>query len=310
MADRYDWDRDRSERDREREQDWERGREGRGVGERWGEGRRWEGERSREHEGREGYYTRPGREDWDRTRWGGEGRGEGRYYGEGRHEERGRSQPSSGENRIRDNWNRSGEPGRQESWYGERNTPREDWGNQGAWGTFGNRGEHERDYGQRRGQEWGESERRGAQMSTFGGGYAGAPGAYGGWAGGLGSFGGGLGNYGERQGLFAGRGPKGWQRSDERIREDVNERLTQHPHVDATEIDVQVKGGEVTLTGTVDHRDARRMAEDVAESVSGVKDVHNQIRVQQPQAVGAGVTGLQTGQAGQSSFPGGQTGRK
>ena len=44
---------------------------------------------------------------------------------------------------------------------------------------------------------------------------------------------------------------------------------------------MSVKDGEVTLTGTVDERHAKRIAEDVAESVSGVKDVHNQVRVRQ-----------------------------
>jgi osmotically-inducible protein OsmY len=104
-----------------------------------------------------------------------------------------------------------------------------------------------------------------------------------------GSFGGGMSTYGER-GRFSGRGPKGWQRSDERIREDVSERLADHPDVDASEIEVTVKGGEVTLTGTVDERHAKRIAEDVAESVSGVREVHNQIRVQhgQHQTIGQG----------------------
>jgi Flp pilus assembly secretin CpaC len=81
-------------------------------------------------------------------------------------------------------------------------------------------------------------------------------------------------------GRHAGRGPKNYKRSDDRIREDINEHLTHHPEVDATEIEVQVSNGEVTLTGTVEHRHAKRMAEDIAEGVSGVKEVHNQIRVQ------------------------------
>jgi hypothetical protein len=94
------------------------------------------------------------------------------------------------------------------------------------------------------------------------------------------SYSGGAGAYGERGG-HAGKGPKGYRRSDDRIREDVCERLTEHPEVDAGEIEVSVKDGEVTLTGTVDERQAKRIAEDVAESVSGVKDVHNQVRVRQ-----------------------------
>jgi osmotically-inducible protein OsmY len=88
-----------------------------------------------------------------------------------------------------------------------------------------------------------------------------------------------MGQYGER-GRFAGRGPKNWQRSDDRIREDINERLTDHPDIDASEIDVQVKNGEVTLTGAVDERYVKRLAEDVAENVTGVREVHNQLRVQ------------------------------
>lgn len=84
--------------------------------------------------------------------------------------------------------------------------------------------------------------------------------------------------YGQR-GQFVGRGPKGYRRSDERIQEDINERLTQDPEIDAWEIEVQVQAGEVILTGTVDDRQSKHRAEDIAESVSGVKDVQNQIRV-------------------------------
>jgi osmotically-inducible protein OsmY len=78
---------------------------------------------------------------------------------------------------------------------------------------------------------------------------------------------------------FAGRGPKNYQRSDERIREDVCVRLTDHPEIDASEIEVRVDGGEVTLSGEVDSRPVKRIAEDVAHSVAGVRDVHNQLRV-------------------------------
>ncbi len=85
---------------------------------------------------------------------------------------------------------------------------------------------------------------------------------------------------GSRPGRYAGRGPKNWTRSDERIREDVNERLTQHPDIDASDIEVEVQNGEVTLKGTVDERYAKRAAEDVVEGVLGVKQVHNHLRVE------------------------------
>jgi osmotically-inducible protein OsmY len=83
-----------------------------------------------------------------------------------------------------------------------------------------------------------------------------------------------------RKGLYAGRGPRGYRRSDERIREDVNDRLTDDWYVDASDVEVTVNNGMVTLTGLVDSRDAKRRAEDVVECVSGVKDVSNQLRVE------------------------------
>jgi len=82
-------------------------------------------------------------------------------------------------------------------------------------------------------------------------------------------------------GPFTGRGPRGYQRSDERIREEVSDRLTQHGRIDAGDMDVQVQNGEVTLSGNANSRDEKRMAEDVAASVPGVSDVNNQIKVKQ-----------------------------
>jgi hypothetical protein len=82
-----------------------------------------------------------------------------------------------------------------------------------------------------------------------------------------------------KPGPYIGWGPAGYQRSDERIREDICERLTLHGQIDARRIEVDVKKGEVTLRGNVDNRSAKRMAEETAESVSGVTDVQNQIRV-------------------------------
>jgi CBS domain-containing protein len=80
-------------------------------------------------------------------------------------------------------------------------------------------------------------------------------------------------------GEHRGRGPKNYQRSDERIGEELNERLTDDARLDASEIDVRVENREVTLTGTVRDRDEKRRAEDIAESVSGVSHVQNDLRV-------------------------------
>jgi osmotically-inducible protein OsmY len=80
-------------------------------------------------------------------------------------------------------------------------------------------------------------------------------------------------------GPFAGRGPRGYQRPDERIREELNDRLTAHGLIDATDIECRVANGEVTLTGYVDSRAAKRAAEDIADDLYGVREVHNQLRV-------------------------------
>lgn len=79
-----------------------------------------------------------------------------------------------------------------------------------------------------------------------------------------------------------GRGPRSYQRSDDRIREDICERLMQ-AWMDADDVDVRVDKGEVTLTGTVKSRDEKRAIEDLAEDILGVKDVHNEIRVAREQ---------------------------
>jgi osmotically-inducible protein OsmY len=81
-------------------------------------------------------------------------------------------------------------------------------------------------------------------------------------------------------GSYAGRGPKNYQRSDERIREDVISRLTDDHRVDASDVDVRVQNGEVTLGGQVQDRRMRRAAEECVEDLPGVRDVHNELRVQ------------------------------
>ena len=90
-----------------------------------------------------------------------------------------------------------------------------------------------------------------------------------------------------------GRGPKGYRRSDERIREDVNDRLGDDYYIDASDIEVMVSNSEVTLTGTVPTRNDKRRAEDIAEGVSGVTNVENRLRVKQstPSYLGTGMTG-------------------
>lgn len=111
------------------------------------------------------------------------------------------------------------------------------------------------------------------------------------------TFYGGFGGYGASWagvGPHVGHGPQGTQRSDQRITEDVNDRLTQHGYLDARDIHVQVHNGEATLTGTVQSRQAKRLATDIADSVAGVQDVYNNLKI----------TGQQSGQSRQSGAAG------
>lgn len=82
---------------------------------------------------------------------------------------------------------------------------------------------------------------------------------------------------------FRGRAPKGYERSDERVKEDICERLMHDPYVDATEISVTVKSGLVTLEGTVNDRQQKHQAEDLVDATSGVKDVRNNLTVTRQQ---------------------------
>lgn len=74
------------------------------------------------------------------------------------------------------------------------------------------------------------------------------------------------------------RMPKGYRRTDERIREDVCERLGRSG-LDVADVSVDVAAGRVTLQGTVDDRRAKHAIEDCADACMGVEDVDNRIRV-------------------------------
>jgi osmotically-inducible protein OsmY len=90
------------------------------------------------------------------------------------------------------------------------------------------------------------------------------------------------------KGEHRGRGPKGYRRSDARIAEDLNDRLTDDPYVDASEIEVKVKDAEVTLEGFVTRREDKRRAEDLAETILGVGHVQNNLRLKPASSIPAG----------------------
>jgi hypothetical protein len=258
-------------RDRGRDEDLYRGQSGTeyGARERGGrgseEGRSWESERGYEggrwsegrgHEesgGRGGYEggSQGGRGYEESGRWSGRRGGDAGDFG------RGYGARDYGMGERSSSWERPG---------GGRS--------RGEYGDVGS-GYGQRDYGL--GERWTTRERPGG--SSWSDDWRRAGGDYGG------SYGGGSGTsgrYGQSwsEGPYAGRGPQGYQRSNERIHEDVCDLLTRHGQIDASGVNVRVDHGEVTLEGTVHSRHEKRLAEDLAEDLPGVREVHNRLRVE------------------------------
>jgi osmotically-inducible protein OsmY len=74
-------------------------------------------------------------------------------------------------------------------------------------------------------------------------------------------------------------GPKGYQRSDERLREDISERLMQAREIDSSDVTVAVSGAKLVLEGTVPERWMKHAIEDLADICPGLQDIENHIRV-------------------------------
>jgi hypothetical protein len=240
----------------------------------YGQGRFGQNERDREGYGREEYRGGYGGSEWyGEGQSGRQGEGQGRRYGEG---QRGQGYWSGGfgEEGGRDH-ERSAHSGEMSYRDADR------W-----------RGEFGRPYGRR-------------EESGYGGtreGYGGMRGGYGaGWDYGQGTYGGGRygqqGQFGEERygergwesgrgrgrglvGKLFGRGPKGYKRSDDRIKEDICEQLWRSETIDSSEVTITVREGEVTLTGTVPERWMRHEIENIADESMGVKDIDNNIRIQ------------------------------
>jgi osmotically-inducible protein OsmY len=67
--------------------------------------------------------------------------------------------------------------------------------------------------------------------------------------------------------------------SDGRIREAIRLRLRNDGELDASKILVLVRNGQVTLDGSVDTRQMRRRAGEIAQATSGVASVRNRVVV-------------------------------
>lgn len=152
------------------------------------------------------------------------------------------------------------------------------WDRESSYGWQGRGGD-----GYRGGDAWSGTQAQGGSTHAFGSNtYGSSMGSYGGansgrassssidrmWQGSAPS----MGNH-------VGKGPKNYRRSDERLKEEISEQLKQHGDVDASDIEIEVSEGVVTLKGEVSDRNEKRCAEDCAANVSGVEDVTNQLRV-------------------------------
>jgi len=83
---------------------------------------------------------------------------------------------------------------------------------------------------------------------------------------------------GSIEGPYVGKGPKGYRRSDDRIREEACEWISRQGVVDASEVEVSAEGGVLRLTGHVATRRDKRWLETFLDRVVGVEDIRNELR--------------------------------
>jgi BON domain-containing protein len=83
------------------------------------------------------------------------------------------------------------------------------------------------------------------------------------------------------RGPYRGLAPRGYSRSDERIREDICDELTRRSDIDPSRLSVRVENGDVTLEGTVRDLETRRLVDEVASRSVGVRQVHNELRIEE-----------------------------
>ena len=86
-------------------------------------------------------------------------------------------------------------------------------------------------------------------------------------------------SYGQSGGRRFTSGPKGYQRSDERLKEDISERLMESHYIDSSDVSIDVRGAKVVLDGTVPSRHMKHAIEDLVDACPGVQDIDNRVRV-------------------------------
>lgn len=77
----------------------------------------------------------------------------------------------------------------------------------------------------------------------------------------------------------SGKGPRGYARSEARIRDEACEILAHDHELDATDIEVDYKDHCIILRGHVDRRYDKKLAERLVEYIPGVEDVQNLLQI-------------------------------
>ncbi len=80
-------------------------------------------------------------------------------------------------------------------------------------------------------------------------------------------------------GPLAGKDPSALTRPDVAILAQISDRLALNDQLNANDIEVKVQDHKVTLGGAVGSERQRRLAEEIASSVSGVETVQNNLTV-------------------------------
>lgn len=209
------------------------------------------------------------------------------------------------------NYGYGGNYGGSQGGYGGNYAAQGNYPNQSGYGSQGNFGGMNRPYGQQAGQgQWGQQQNPGSYMPADdrlgSGGYFGGRGSYGA-------------NFGERQGgnyagvpgygqgmrpgqaSYSGRGPRGYKRSDDRLKEDISERLTDDPLIDASDINVEVNNGVVMLSGQVDDRWVKHHVEDLVDRCSGVQEIENRLTLSRSRGSQSSPTQSSSSRSGSSA---------
>ena len=106
----------------------------------------------------------------------------------------------------------------------------------------------------------------------------------------------------------SGRGtpPRSYKRTDDRIMEDVCERLMDEG-LDCGNVEVTVVSGVVTFTGDVREREDKHRIERIAENISGVQDVDNKLKLSKKSGSESGSSGSGSSFGSGSSYGSGST---